>query len=111
MRKRNLFVGFICSLSMLSCQQKPVKPNIIYILMDDMGYGELGCFGQQKIETPNIDRLREGGMRFTQHYSGSTVSAPSRCVLLTGMHTGHSQIRANDELEHRGAVSNLPSAV
>ena len=110
MRKHNLFVGFICSLGILACQQERTeKPNVIFILMDDMGYGELGCYGQQKIETPNIDRLCEGGMRFTQHYSGSTVSAPSRCVLLTGMHTGHAQIRANDELEHRGAVASHDS--
>lgn len=85
------------------CAQKST-PNVIYILMDDLGFGDLGCYGQQKIETPNIDRLRTNGLRFTQHYSGSPVSAPSRCVLMTGMHSGHAQIRANDELSGRGEV-------
>jgi len=80
------------------------KPNIIYILADDLGYGELGCYGQKKIETPNIDQLRTEGMKFTQHYSGSAVCAPSRCVLLTGKHTGHAYIRGNDEWKERGEV-------
>ncbi len=74
------------------------RPNIIYILADDLGYGDIGCYGQQKIETPNIDKLAAEGMRFTQHYAGNTVCAPSRCVLLTGLHTGHSYIRDNFEL-------------
>ena len=73
------------------------KPNIVYILTDDLGYGELGCYGQDKIRTPNLDRLAEQGMRFTQHYSGSPVCASSRCVLMTGKHTGHAQIRGNTE--------------
>ncbi len=80
------------------------KPNIIYILADDLGVGELGCYGQQKIRTPNIDRIAAEGMRFTAHYSGSPVCAPSRCTLLTGMHTGHAYIRDNDEMESRGDV-------
>jgi len=58
----------------------PEKPNIIYILADDLGYGDLGCYGQDLIETPNIDQLASEGMKFTQHYSGSAVCAPSRCV-------------------------------
>lgn len=88
-----------------SCQKEEVKkPNIIYILADDLGYSEIGCFGQQKIETPNIDRLAQEGMRFTNHYSGQAVSAPSRCVLFTGLHTGHAYIRGNDEVASRGAV-------
>jgi arylsulfatase A-like enzyme len=74
---------------------KASQPNIIYILADDLGYGDLGCYGQQKISTPNIDSMAGAGMRFTQHYSGSTVSAPSRCSLLTGKHTGHAAIRGN----------------
>ena len=73
-------------------------PNIVYILADDLGYNELGCYGQDKIRTPNIDRLAEEGMRFTQHYSGSPVCAPSRCTLLTGKHTGHAFIRDNKEM-------------
>ncbi len=80
------------------------KPNIVYILADDLGYGELGSYGQQLIETPNIDQLAQSGMRFTQHYSGSPVCAPSRCVLLTGKHTGHAYIRGNDEWKERGNV-------
>lgn len=71
------------------------KPNIIYILMDDAGYGDLGCFGQETLATPNIDRMADEGMRFTQHYAGCTVCAPSRCVLLTGKHTGHCSVRGN----------------
>ncbi len=78
------------------------KPNIIYILADDLGYGDLGCYGQKLIETPNINKLAAKGMRFTQHYSGAPVSAPSRCVLLTGKHMGHSYIRGNDEWAERG---------
>lgn len=71
------------------------KPNIIYVLADDMGYGDLGCYGQKIIKTPNIDRMAKEGMKFTQHYAGSTVCAPSRSVLMTGMHTGHTYIRGN----------------
>ena len=71
------------------------KPNVIYILADDLGYAELGCYGQEIIQTPNLDRMAAEGIRFTQHYSGSPVCAPSRCVLLTGKHTGHSYIRDN----------------
>ncbi len=79
-------------------------PNIIYILADDLGYGELGCYGQEIIETPNLDALALGGMRFTQHYSGAPVCAPARCVLLTGKHAGHAHIRGNDEWRERGEV-------
>src|SRR6266516_1304759 len=69
--------------------------NIIFILADDLGYGDLGCYGQKRIKTPNIDRLAAEGMRFTQCYAGSTVCAPSRCCLITGVHTGHARIRGN----------------
>jgi len=71
------------------------KPNILFILADDLGYGELGCYGQKRIQTPNIDRLAAEGMRFTQCYAGSTVCAPSRASLMTGLHTGHVSIRGN----------------
>ncbi len=71
------------------------RPNLIYILADDLGYGELGCYGQKWIKTPHIDRIAAEGMKFTQHYSGSPVCAPSRCVLMTGKHTGHAYIRTN----------------
>jgi arylsulfatase A len=71
------------------------RPNVVYILADDLGYGELGCYGQEKIRTPHIDALAGEGMRFTQHYSGAPVCAPSRCVLLTGRHSAHAEIRGN----------------
>ena len=82
------------------------KPNIIYILAEDLGRAELGRYGQQHIETPNIDALAENGMTFTDHYCGTAVSAPSRCVLFTGLHTGHAYIRGNDEIGSRGNVWN-----
>ena len=87
------------------------KPNIVYILADDLGYNELGCYGQDTIETPNIDALAASGIRFTQHYSGSPVCAPSRCVLMTGKHTGHAYIRGNDEWRERGDTWNFAKAV
>ena len=71
------------------------QPNVIYILADDLGIGDLGCYGQQVIKTPAVDNLAATGLRFTHHYSGSTVSAPSRCALMTGKHTGHCYIRGN----------------
>jgi arylsulfatase A-like enzyme len=71
------------------------RPNIIFILADDLGYGDVGCFGQKIIQTPNIDRMAAEGMRFTDHYAGSTVCAPSRCALTTGLHTGHCYVRGN----------------
>jgi len=73
----------------------PPRPNIIFILADDLGYGDLGCYGQAKIKTPNLDKLAADGMRFTSFYAGSTVCAPSRCALMTGLHTGHAWIRGN----------------
>jgi uncharacterized sulfatase len=79
----------------ISCRKARRPPNIIYILADDLGYGDLGCYGQKIIETPNLDRMAAEGMRFTQHYAGSTVCAPSRCVLMTGRHTGHCRVRGN----------------
>ncbi len=75
--------------------ETPLRPNIIYILADDLGYGDLGCYGQRKIQTPCLDRMAREGMRFTQHYAGSTVCAPSRCALMTGRHTGHCTVRGN----------------
>ena len=104
MNKRNLLIAIpaLCS-GYLHGQTQPASPNVIYILMDDLGYGDIGCFGQDKIETPHIDRLCSEGIKLTQHYSGSPVSAPARCVLMTGMHSGHAQIRFNNELAERGA--------
>jgi arylsulfatase A len=74
------------------------QPNVVFILADDLGYGDLGCYGQKKIRTPNIDALAAQGMRFTQCYSGNPVCAPSRCTLMTGYHTGHSQVRNNKQV-------------
>src|SRR5712671_7945080 len=71
------------------------KPNIVFLIADDLGYGDLGCYGQNTIRTPNLDRLASEGIRFTNHYSGSNVCAPSRCVLMTGKHPGHGYIREN----------------
>jgi arylsulfatase A-like enzyme len=79
-----------------NCEKKQ-RPNIIYILADDLGYGDLGCYGQEVIKTPQIDKLAGQGMRFTDHYAGSTVCAPSRGALMTGQHTGHAYIRMNDK--------------
>ncbi|MFT5301911.1 MAG: arylsulfatase A [Mariniblastus sp.] len=75
--------------------QDATKPNIVFILADDLGYGELGCYGQEKILTPNIDGLAKQGVRFTQHYTGAPVCAPARCVLMTGQHLAHAEIRGN----------------
>ena len=95
------------ALTAVSCDKTPErKPNVIFILMDDAGYGDFGCYGQQKIETPNIDALSECGVRFTDMYSAAPLSSPARCGLLTGRHAGHAQIRANDEMEWRGDVWN-----
>ncbi len=89
-----------CSLK--SLQKR--KPNIIFFMADDLGYNEVGCYGQQKIRTPHIDRLAAEGVRFIQSYSGSPVCAPSRCVLLTGKHTGHAYIRTNREVKPEGQL-------
>lgn len=80
--------------------QNNEKPNVIFILVDDLGIGDLGCYGQKIIKTPNIDQMAANGVLFTNHYSGSTVSAPSRCSLLTGKHTGHTFIRGNIGYQH-----------
>lgn len=80
----------------------PQRPNVVFILADDLGYGDLSCYGQEKFDTPNIDLLAQNGMRFTQCYSGTTVSAPSRSCLLTGTHSGHTAIRGNKELNPEG---------
>ncbi len=82
---------------------KQSKPNIVYILADDMGYGELGCYGQDKIETPNLDALAKRGMKFTQHYA-YPVCAPSRYILMTGQNSGKAFIRGNHEWGERGPV-------
>ena len=99
MNKTITFCGIIMlpliSEQIYALNTKQKNPNVIFIMADDLGIGDLGCYGQYRIKTPAIDALAKQGMKFTQHYSGSTVSAPSRCVLLTGKHTGHSYIRGN----------------
>ncbi len=88
----------LASFAAVSCSQSHKEkslPNIVFILADDLGYGDLSCYGQQKFSTPNIDRLARDGMLFTQHYTGCTVSAPSRSSLMTGQHTGHTPVRGN----------------
>lgn len=88
-----LWIAVFIALVNPVCAAPP--PNIIYILADDLGYGDLGCYGQTTLTTPHLDRLASEGMRFTRHYAGSTVCAPSRGVLMTGLHTGHGRIRGN----------------
>lgn len=83
------------------------RPNIIYIMCDDMGYGDLGCYGQRLISTPNIDQLARDGMRFTQAYAGSPVSAPSRACFMTGQHSGHGHVRGNREYWQRASRPNM----
>src|SRR5690606_1351509 len=77
-------------------------PNIIYIIADDLGYGDLSCYGQKHFQTPHIDKLAKDGMKFTSHYSGSPVCAPSRSTLMTGLHSGHTFIRGNKEVQPEG---------
>lgn len=93
-------------LSALSAQAQQ-RPNIIYIMCDDMGYGDLACYGQKFIATPHIDRLAAQGMRFTQAYAGSPVSAPSRATLMTGQHSGHTRVRGNREYWRGKEIPNL----
>lgn len=93
---------FLAPLALSAQTTKDVRPNVIFILADDLGYGDLSCFGQDKFQTPNIDQLALNGMRCTHAYSGSTVSAPSRACLLTGMHSGHAPIRGNYEIQPEG---------
>lgn len=102
---------FLCLITSFVFAQK--KPNIIYIYADDMGYGELGSYGQQKIKTPNLDKIAKEGIKFTQHYASAPVCAPSRCMLMTGKNSGHSYIRGNYELggfedENEGGQMPLP---
>lgn len=103
------FLGMASCLSFYSCKSKQTnsqneKPNIIYILADDMGYSDLGCYGSKKVLTPNIDQMAKEGMRFTRHYAGTSVCAPSRCSLMTGLHTGHCQVRGNAQHESGGQM-------
>ncbi len=82
--------------------QKKQKPNIVLIIADDLGYADLSCYGQQRYTTPNLDKMALDGMRFTQFYSGSTVCAPARASLMTGLHTGHTPVRGNRAMQPEG---------
>lgn len=101
MKKYFLACLFLALNASLKAQQ---KPNVIFILADDMGYGDLGSYGQKLIETPNIDKLASDGIRFTQFYAGTSVCAPSRASLMTGLHTGHTPIRGNYEIKPEGQL-------
>ncbi|MFH6768606.1 arylsulfatase [Gaetbulibacter aquiaggeris] len=95
-------ISTACSENKKDISNQINKPNIIYILADDLGYGDLSCYGQTKFSTPHIDALAKEGLLFTQHYAGSSVCAPSRSTLLTGLHTGHTPIRGNKEVRPEG---------
>ncbi len=98
-----VFSAFTSGTAAVLSREKPAqKPNIVYILADDLGYGDLSCYGQQKFKTPHIDQLSKMGIRFTQHYAGCTVCAPSRSSLMTGQHTGHTPIRGNKGWDPEG---------
>lgn len=99
MKKNNrlLTLGAACCASFAAIAATHEKPNIIFILCDDMGYGDLACYGQKYIQTPHIDQMAEDGMMFTQAYAGSPVSAPSRASIMTGQHSGHGHVRGNKE--------------
>eukprot|EP01031_Cornospumella_fuschlensis_P007718 gene7718-9554_t len=89
-------------LAALATDASARQPNIVFIIADDLGYGDLGCYGQKIIRTPNLDRMAGEGMRLTQHYSGNAVCAPSRCVLMSGLHPGHAFIRDNRSIQPEG---------
>ena len=100
MKLTSIAAGFtLTAFTPLYAQQ---KPNVVFIVADDLGYGDLSCYGQEKFQTPHIDRLALSGTRFTRSYSGTTVSAPSRASLMTGLHTGHTPVRGNKEMEPEG---------
>lgn len=98
---RRILVLLVLLCPTVALAQPADRPNIIFILADDLGYGDLGCYGQKQIRTPNLDRIAAEGMRFTQCYAGSTVCAPSRCCLMTGLHGGHALVRGNDRVPLR----------
>jgi len=103
--RKELPITLLASIAFASCasqEKEKLLPNIIFILADDLGYGDLSCYGQDKFSTPNIDRLAQQGMLFRQHYTGCTVSAPSRSSVMTGLHTGHTPIRGNKGWEPEG---------
>jgi arylsulfatase A len=100
MRTTILLLAAVLLCNLGGAETRP--PNIVFILADDLGYGEIGAYGQEKIRTPSLDKLASEGMRFTRHYAGSPVCAPSRCVLMTGLHPGHAWVRNNREVKPEG---------
>jgi len=105
---KKIFFAVMLTLAIFACKNQPTKttgqqkPNIVFILADDLGYGDLSCNGQKNFATPNLDKMAAGGMLFTQHYAGAAVCAPSRSALMTGLHTGHTPIRGNKEWNPEG---------
>src|SRR4051812_39396300 len=99
---RNALIASLLLLFAAGVAATAERPNIVFIMADDLGYGDIGAFGQTKIRTPNIDQLAKQGMRLTQCYAGNAVCAPSRCVLMTAMHPGHAQVRNNREIQPEG---------
>ncbi|MFR9620539.1 MAG: arylsulfatase [Rikenellaceae bacterium] len=112
-QKLILSVGALAMAAPALVQAAPSKtPNVIYILADDLGYADIGCYGQKIMATPNLDRMAKGGIQFMQHYAGCTVSAPSRCALMTGKHTGNTHVRGNmgvDNSDGRVYDTTLPA--
>jgi len=102
--RRAALTGLVCALAAvatLTSRAQPARPNFIVVQADDLGYGDLSVYGQSRFQTPSLDRLAREGIRFTQYYAGSTVCAPSRAALMTGLHTGHGWIRGNGEIPLR----------
>src|SRR5260221_14250769 len=102
MRARNFVLTVFAMFGWGSAALAADRPNIVFILADDLGVFDLGCYGQQKIRTPSIDKLASDGMRFTQFYTGNAVCAPSRCVLMTGKHAGHAFVGDNKAVKPEG---------
>src|SRR5262245_52523645 len=92
---RTILATLVVLVPAIAARAAERPPNVVFILADDLGAYELGCYGQKKIKTPNIDKLAESGLKFTQFYAGNNVCAPSRCCLMTGKHPGHATVRDN----------------
>src|SRR5438874_9340821 len=106
-----LALGWIAFCSSAFAQPVRRPPNLVFVLADDLGCYDLGCYGQTKIRTPSVDRLAKEGMRFTQFYAGAPVCAPSRCTLMTGKHTGHTTVRDNKQFQPEGQTPLAPDEV
>lgn len=100
------FLAALCGIGVAGLLSAADRPNLVLILADDLGYGDLGCYGSEKIRTPRLDAMAREGLRFTQHYAGNTVCAPARCCLMTGLHPGHAYVRGNRQYE--GGEGQLP---